>query len=166
MKFCHMPFKNKTGAKSSIRTGLGSIVVLLAAGILFTMLFFISSAAGQANPYTGTTFDSPYNQLFSGGVTLDSWQYIDATSRGATTTAGTDGIPAGGASWFGGSQTGPAAYDTRNLLQYNPAATPDTMAYPPGGKGYTSAPAIYITDITGRGANAAACPVAVSPESQ
>lgn len=287
MKLCPMPSKNKTGAKSSIRTGLGFTAVF-AAGILFMMLFLSSSAAGQANPSPGTAFDAPYNQLFSDGVTLDSWQYvrmnmqlpvegkaatqrsqtargeadarargaesglatmveqafdpdgilyssspynpnyaygstprgaitriivtsggsgysanplvaivdlygtgrgatatatvvrgvvtaisinpgasgsgytapivviIDATGRGATATAEIDGILAGGASWSVDSQTGPGAYDMNSPPQYNPAATPDTMAYPPGGKGYTSAPAIYITDITGRGASAAA----------
>jgi hypothetical protein len=287
MIFYPMPSKNKTGAKSSIRTGLGSAVVLLAAGILFMMLFLCSSAAGQTNPSPGAAFDAPYNQLFSDGVTLDSWQYvrmkmqlpvegnaatqrfkttreeadarareaepglatmaepafdpdgilyysgpyqnyasgstprgaitritvtsggsgysanplvaivdlygtgkgatatatvvrgvvtaisinpggsgsgytapivaiIDATGRGATATAEMDGIPAGGASWFVDSQTAPGAANPSSLPQYNPAVFPDTMAYPPGGKGYTSAPAIYITDITGRGANAAA----------
>jgi uncharacterized protein YutD len=81
---------------------------------------------------------------------------IDSTGRGAIAAAEVDGIPAGSTRRFVEPQPGPGAAKMNSLPQYNPAAFPNTMAYPPGGKGYTSAPAIYITDITGRGANAAA----------
>ena len=54
------------------------------------------------------------------------------------------------------SLPGLGAANMNSLQQYIPVAIPDTTEYPPGGKGYTSAPAINITDITGTGANAAA----------
>ena len=151
-----MSSKNKTRAKSSIRIGLGSTAALLAAGILFMMLFLSSSAASQVNPSPGTAFSEPYNQMLYDGVTLDSWQYVDATGGKATATAGMYGTPAGGTRKFMVSQPGPGAANMNSLPQYIPAAIPETMTYPPGGKGYTSAPAIYITDNTGRGASAAA----------
>ena len=244
MKLCHMSSK-KTNAKSSIHIGLRSTAVLLAAGILFMMLFLSSCVASQNNSYPSIAFSVPYNQNFywapmaepaldpdgilyysgpypnyvdspvpkgaitgititnggtgysanpvvaiidvygtgtgatatatvvrgvitaisidpgasGSGYTAPIVAIIDATGRGATATAEMDGIPVtltAGTIEFLDPQPVQGAYDRNSLPQYNPAAIPDAMTYPPGGKGYTSAPAIYITDITGRGANAAA----------
>lgn len=50
----------------------------------------------------------------------------------------------------------PLASVQNALGQYIPVAVPDKLLYPPGGRGYTSAPTVTITDTTGTGAVATA----------
>jgi FtsP/CotA-like multicopper oxidase with cupredoxin domain len=71
----------------------------------------------------------------------------DATGTGAVATATIGGTP--------GSLTG-GIRKFVDPLPNIPIAVPDRTAYPAGGIGYTSAPAIIITDATGTGAAASA----------
>ena len=78
------------------------------------------------------------------GYTAPLVTIVDTAGTGATATATLSGTLAGGIKKF---------VDTLpNLVQ----ATPDQVTYPAGGKGYTSAPTIEITDGTGTGAAATA----------
>jgi FtsP/CotA-like multicopper oxidase with cupredoxin domain len=78
------------------------------------------------------------------GYTAPLVTIVDAAGTGATATATLGGTLAGGIKKF---------VDTLpNLVQ----ATADQVTYPAGGKGYTSAPTIEITDGTGTGAVATA----------
>jgi len=89
---------------------------------------------------TGITVNTPGSGYTGPLVTI-----IDAgPGTGATATAILGGALTGGIRKF---------VDTLpNLV----LATPDQVTYPPGGKGYTSAPTIEITDGTGTGAAATA----------
>jgi FtsP/CotA-like multicopper oxidase with cupredoxin domain len=80
----------------------------------------------------------------------------DSTGSGAVATASIGGPLTGGIRKFIDSLPGLNIQGANNLGNYIPVAIPDTTTYPPGGKGYTSAPAVLIYDATGSGANATA----------
>ncbi len=80
----------------------------------------------------------------------------DALGSGAVATASIGGPLTGGIRKFIDNLPGLNIQGANNLGNYIPVAIPDTTTYPPGGKGYTSAPTVIIYDATGSGANATA----------
>jgi FtsP/CotA-like multicopper oxidase with cupredoxin domain len=81
---------------------------------------------------------------------------VPPAGTGATAMATIGGTLTGGIRKFVDSLPGLDAAGANNLGQFIPVAIPDTTTYPPGGKGYTSAPTVSISDATGTGATATA----------
>ncbi|TAK33725.1 MAG: hypothetical protein EPO21_12010 [Chloroflexota bacterium] len=114
-----------------------------------------ASASATVDPATGAINSIA---LANGGSDYTAPVVIisDPTGEDAAATATIGGPLTGGIRKFVDSLPGLGAANKNTLDQYIPVAVPDTTTYPPGGKGYTSAPTITITDDTGTGATATA----------
>jgi FtsP/CotA-like multicopper oxidase with cupredoxin domain len=120
----------------------------------------ISSTTGTGAAATATVADGVITAI---NVTNAGSNYsapvvsiTDATGTSALATATLGGTLSGGIRKFVDSLPLLDAAGLNNLGQCVPVAVPDTTSYPQGGKGYTSAPTVVISDSTGKGATATA----------
>lgn len=102
---------------------------------------------------TGITLQNPGTGYTAPIITIID---ADATGSEAVAAATIGGPLTGGIRKFVDTLPGLNIVGANNLGNYIPIAIPDTTTYPPGGKGYTSAPKVIISDPTGSGVNATA----------
>ncbi|MDM7912816.1 MAG: hypothetical protein QUS09_06935, partial [Methanotrichaceae archaeon] len=122
-------------------TGMGATATATVTDGVITGITLTSGGSGYTAPVVTIT-DTPAPGTPGG--------------TGAAATATIGGTLTGGIRKFVDTLPGLGVAGANNLGQYIPVAIPDTTTYPPGGKGYTSAPTVSISDVTGTGATATA----------